>query len=171
MPFLSVSTGSCSQDKAINTDTSYLESKLRRNMIHACHSIILIIALVYSAVSVDAFSSNPRYFETSAITTRYIPTQIPTSLKRPAFIFNQRLDFPSSTIYTGNQPTHTLLFATQKETKPSSNKQSLSADAQEWNALLSAFQMYKAAYGDLKVPSRFVVPSMPPWPGKSKLCK
>jgi len=24
--------------------------------------------------------------------------------------------------------------------------------------------MYKAAYGDLKVPSRFVVPAMPPWP-------
>lgn len=29
---------------------------------------------------------------------------------------------------------------------------------------MAAFQMYKAAYGDLKVPSRFVVPAMPPWP-------
>ena len=39
------------------------------------------------------------------------------------------------------------------------------ADDAEWKALVSAFQMYKAAYGDLKVPSRFIVPSMPPWPG------
>jgi hypothetical protein len=29
--------------------------------------------------------------------------------------------------------------------------------------------MYKAAYGDLKVPTRFVVPSMAPWPGKCLL--
>lgn len=38
-------------------------------------------------------------------------------------------------------------------------------DDAEWKALVAAFQMYKAAYGDLKVPSRFIVPSMPPWPG------
>jgi len=37
-------------------------------------------------------------------------------------------------------------------------------DEDEWNAVMAAFQMYKAAYGDLRVPSRFVVPSMPPWP-------
>jgi len=37
-------------------------------------------------------------------------------------------------------------------------------DEQEWNAVIAAFQMYKAAYGDLKVPVRFVVPAMPPWP-------
>lgn len=39
-------------------------------------------------------------------------------------------------------------------------------DEEEWEALLAAFQMYKTAYGDLKVPSRFIVPGMPPWPGK-----
>ena len=37
-------------------------------------------------------------------------------------------------------------------------------DENEWRAIVSSFKMYKAAYGDLKVPSRFVVPSMPPWP-------
>ena len=42
-----------------------------------------------------------------------------------------------------------------------------STDEEEWNALISAFQMYKAAYGDLKVPTRFIVPAMPPWSGKS----
>lgn len=40
------------------------------------------------------------------------------------------------------------------------------SDKEEWRALLAAFQLYKAAYGDLKVPVRFVVPSMKPWPGK-----
>ena len=39
-------------------------------------------------------------------------------------------------------------------------------DESEWQAVTAALQMYKAAYGDLKVPSRFVVPSLPPWPGK-----
>ncbi len=39
-------------------------------------------------------------------------------------------------------------------------------DEDEWRTILAAFQMYKAAYGDLKVPSRFVVPAMAPWPGE-----
>jgi len=37
-------------------------------------------------------------------------------------------------------------------------------DKEEWRAMLAAFQLYKAAYGDLKIPTRFVVPSMAPWP-------
>jgi len=37
-------------------------------------------------------------------------------------------------------------------------------DTDEWMAMVAAFQVYKAAYGDLKVPSRFIVPSMMPWP-------
>jgi hypothetical protein len=68
-------------------------------------------------------------------------------------------------------------FALQKETRSpffrltsttglySSNSQD--SDKQEWQAIYSAFQMYKAAYGDLKVPMRFIVPAMPPWPGES----
>ena len=39
-------------------------------------------------------------------------------------------------------------------------------DKDEWRAILAAFQLYKAAYGDLKVPLRFVVPSAAPWPGE-----
>jgi len=37
-------------------------------------------------------------------------------------------------------------------------------DEEEWQTLISALNMYKAAYGDLKVPNRFVVPALPPWP-------
>ena len=61
----------------------------------------------------------------------------------------------------------TAIHATKKGAQATKRKASKS-DVEEWNALLAAFQMYKAAYGDLKVPSRFVVPSMPPWPGKLK---
>jgi hypothetical protein len=45
-------------------------------------------------------------------------------------------------------------------------KDSPEDDDAEWKTILAAFQMYKAAYGDLKVPSRFVVPGMAPWPGE-----
>lgn len=62
---------------------------------------------------------------------------------------------------------HTLLRLKASPGEEKVRKKSNSnEDDEEWNALLSAFKMYKAAYGDLKVPSRFVVPSMPPWPGK-----
>lgn len=37
-------------------------------------------------------------------------------------------------------------------------------DTREWKAVMAAFQMYKAAYGNLKIPQRFVVPNMKPWP-------
>ena len=67
------------------------------------------------------------------------------------------------------------LFAstTEKEVKRKTTKKKTvtkkktrgKSDEEDWQALIAAFQMYKAAYGDLKVPSRFVVPSMPPWPG------
>jgi len=37
-------------------------------------------------------------------------------------------------------------------------------DEDEWQTVISAFELYKSAFGDLKVPSRFIVPSMEPWP-------
>jgi len=57
----------------------------------------------------------------------------------------------------------------EKDSPPTKGKRgrkplSEGGDEAEWEILVSAFQMYKAAYGDLKVPSRFVVPAMPPWP-------
>jgi len=50
----------------------------------------------------------------------------------------------------------------------SQNTQSDVEDEDEWRTVVAAFQMYKAAYGDLKVPSRFIVPGMAPWPGEKK---
>lgn len=54
------------------------------------------------------------------------------------------------------------LFSSLDEAQPSGGK----VDESEWQAVVAALQMYKAAYSDLKVPSRFVVPSLPPWPGE-----
>eukprot|EP00979_Chaetoceros_neogracilis_P005013 scaffold858_cov231-Chaetoceros_neogracile.AAC.1 len=118
------------------------KSKVRS--MNACQSIFIIAALAYSATSVDAFSTTRH-----SITQKHISTQNPM-VENLAFITNQRKSLS------------TILFATNKETLP--QERASKSDEEEWNALLAAFQMYKAAYGDLKVPSRFVVPSMPPWP-------
>jgi hypothetical protein len=41
-------------------------------------------------------------------------------------------------------------------------------EEEDWNAVIAAFEMYKAAYGDLKISIRFVVPGMPPWPKNTR---
>jgi hypothetical protein len=66
----------------------------------------------------------------------------------------------SPSVHPAKTPSATALFVAPQNPEP---------DEDEWRALLAAFQMYKAAYGDLKVPSRFIVPGMPPWPGKNTL--
>ena len=149
-----------------NANASLSETKSNARMMNACQSIFIIAALAYSATSVDAFSTARH----STSSRRNISTHNPI-VKNPAFIttststattaatINQRI---KSGVYT-----LPMLFATKKEMLP--QERASKSDEKEWNALLAAFQMYKAAYGDLKVPSRFVVPSMPPWPGKLKL--
>jgi len=51
-----------------------------------------------------------------------------------------------------------------EEAQASPSSSDTDDDEDEWGTVLAAFRMYKAAYGDLKVPSRFVVPGMAPWP-------
>ena len=46
-----------------------------------------------------------------------------------------------------------------------SSSDSGKADQEEWRAVFLALNLYKAAFGDLKVPTKFVVPSAAPWPG------
>ena len=48
----------------------------------------------------------------------------------------------------------------------SSGKESGKTDQNEWKAVFLTLQLYKAAFGDLKVPTKFVVPAAAPWPGK-----
>jgi len=59
-----------------------------------------------------------------------------------------------------------VLHATEEESGDISDS-SANGDEAEWKAVLNAFKLYKAAYGDLRVPRRFVVPNMKPWPKSS----
>ena len=101
------------------------------------------------------FGSGNSHSKKSLTTT---PTKIP-------FYGSIRLNYP------------TILQMTSSGTETETNKprgrpkaaESVEDDENEWRIILSAFQMYKAAYGDLKVPSRFVVPGMAPWPGKKHI--
>jgi hypothetical protein len=113
-------------------------------------------AAVYTVLIVDAFStSSPHHHRIRASTAR---TTIPStpqsklrytySLSEPFFLFGRRM--PSFA-------TSSQLFLSSRGGK--------SSDQAEWKSVLMALQLYKAAYGDLKVPMRFVVPSMAPWPG------
>ena len=63
----------------------------------------------------------------------------------------------------------TSLKMSDMDVQSQQTEQSNVEDEDEWRTVLAAFQMYKAAYGDLKVPSRFIVPGMAPWPGKFAL--
>jgi hypothetical protein len=139
-------------NNSINQNTlnrnQYLNNQNRAKMVHICQSILVIATLACSTLSVDAFSTSRQFANQNRIQSRESPmTQI------HAFI-----------IHHNRKSTSTSLFATKKEAQP--RKKRSGSDEDEWNALLASFQMYKAAYGDLKVPSRFVVPSMPPWPGE-----
>lgn len=162
---LSSRTKKSPEDESVNvllcheTKTTSITSNTTRPMKYACKSIVIFAAIAYSATCATAFSTGRNY-----ITNRQIST--PDPIYRPtttatAFIPNGRAGAASSS--------STAIFATKrkKATKSKTKVKSPKSDKDEWEALLAAFQMYKAAYGDLKVPSRFVVPSMPPWPGKS----
>jgi len=126
-----------------------------RKATYACQSIFIIAAacaVASKATSVSSFTpstpglSTRIYQQTHSSSSSTSQSLSPPNLvKNPTFI--------------SRTPTRkTALFA---NTNTGTKKKS---DSTEWNALLASFQMYKAAYGDLKVPSRFVVPSMPPWP-------
>jgi hypothetical protein len=67
-------------------------------------------------------------------------------------------------LFKNNNPLAQLSMSNEEESDNSD-------DQDEWNALISAFEMYRAAYGDLRVPLRFIVPSMPPWPSKLTLTR
>ena len=88
-------------------------------------------------------------------------------LARSTAIFTNQMRTISSATTTAS-----VLYMSPPDDTTSANHQqqqqqqssSTSDDETEWNAVLAAFQMYSAAYGDLKVPQRFVVPNMAPWP-------
>jgi hypothetical protein len=107
-----------------------------------------IIAAAHFVSSASAFTQPPNQMGVT-----------PTSLlgTRPSFIYSVRtkndlLSFSSRT---------KLFLSSNTESSGGSSK----SDQNEWRAVFLGLQLYKAAYGDLKVPAKFVVPSTAPWPG------
>lgn len=104
---------------------------------------LLLLATFYLA-SVTSFTilpaHNPRITTTTAFRTTTTTTTTSPSQSR-----------------TASQPL-TVCYASADDSDD---------DEQEWKAALAAFKLYRAAYGDLKVPSKFVVPNIAPWPKPS----
>jgi hypothetical protein len=73
----------------------------------------------------------------------------------------------TTTSYSSSPRTTSCLYLSSPRRSGNGNDGTATppADQQEWKAVVMALQLYKAAYGDLKVPTLFVVPSMAPWPG------
>lgn len=151
---------------------------LHRNKLHlicnACHSIWLIVAMT-TAKSTTAFSSRHTTSSSSSIRLRHSIEGL-TGRSPVAFVtrgnsrnsmlqLENQLHNPILTRQASGMTTSpTILYASSTETERKGRGKKSKSEEAEWNALIASFQMYKAAYGDLKVPSRFVVPAMPPWP-------
>lgn len=103
--------------------------------------IAFLISLLF--ISVEAFTRSPR--ATSALLRTTNPHTLPWE---GIFTGDGKQFDPSAS-------SKSALSATRKSEK---------SDVNEWKAVLAALTLYKAAYGDVKVPQRFVVPSAAPWP-------
>ena len=108
------------------------------------------IVAAYAVSSVSAFTQ-PKYQMGANTITRASSKWQPMSLVRSRV---------SSVTSPSLSPTTRLFMSAETESSASSK-----SDQKEWRAVFLALQLYKAAYGDLKVPARFVVPSAAPWPG------
>lgn len=107
------------------------------------------IVATYFVAAVSAFT------QTQCVSTRTSITLQPSST------FGKGMPFvtPASLSFTTKSR---LLMSSETESSAGFSK----SDQQEFKAVFLALQLYKAAYGDLKVPARFVVPDAAPWPGK-----
>mmetsp|Transcript_6220 Transcript_6220/g.15388 ORF Transcript_6220/g.15388 Transcript_6220/m.15388 type:complete len:1098 (+) Transcript_6220:302-3595(+) len=71
---------------------------------------------------------------------------------------------PSMDLSLNSLPSSSSRVKTMLSAKTKLSAGSSKSEQMEWKAVFLALQLYKAAYGDLKVPAKFVVPSDAPWP-------
>lgn len=139
-----------------------------RNGGEICMALVVVAAAAACATSAVAAAAGS---STSPAFCSVVPQSTPTFVRKSmvnrfeaavavgispmpvAFSSNKQISAATSTARSHMPP----LFS-------SSDGTDVNFDESEWRAVTAALQMYKAAYGDLKVPSRFVVPSLPPWP-------
>ena len=116
----------------------------------------------YSSISfVPSRRSPPAGAAADSVSRSLIATTFSTSTSRDICHTSHRLAVQLASSSTSSSESDTSFDQQQLDEDEDDYEEE---DEQEWNAVIAAFQMYKAAYGDLKVPVRFVVPAMPPWP-------
>lgn len=178
-------TSNCDVESSSN-DGSYAQ-KYRHPLLHTkkanISSLICLVAAAYGIGVTSAFISPTT---TTPRTNNQLNTCF-THTNTPNNIILSMIDESKTTICGGHDNLRTfgvikrtttttrnngssrirLLSSNSDLETQSQSSNAYKPDEDEWKALLAAFHMYKAAYGDLKVPSRFVVPAMPPWPENS----
>lgn len=156
-----------SQDGSFISEPTFYQRRSQTSYIlHTCVLTLMVVSTCVDALHHAAFvarigsgssikSSSTGYLRIPSTHTEYSPWNSAVT-KTPMQVNSVRHHFPSFRLA---QPSDAEV---QTETS-----QSKVDDEEEWRTVLAAFKMYKAAYGDLKVPSRFVVPGMAPWPGET----
>ena len=133
-----------------------------RNGGEICMALVVVAAAACAtsaAAAAAGSSTSPAFCSTMPQSAPFLRKGMTTAgiSQKPSFVGKQQISATSNA-----RPSMHPLFS-------SPDSDDANFDEGEWQAVTAALQMYKAAYGDLKVPSRFVVPSLPPWPGKFRL--
>ena len=137
-----------------------------RNGGEICMALVVVAAAACAtsaAAAAAGSSTSPAFCSTMPQSAPFmrkgmVPSTTTAGIsQKPSFVGKQQISATSNA-----RPSMHPLFS-------SPDSDDANFDEGEWQAVTAALQMYKAAYGDLKVPSRFVVPSLPPWPGKFRL--
>lgn len=124
---------------------------------------VSIIVALFAAPSALAFTqrldraepilpSKPNVFKKESFNFNVIGKKLPSS------IICQR----KSSLLTKESTSYSRLFLSTQN--PSAVDSNTNSDQQEWKAIFVALQLYKAAYGDIKIPIEFIVPAAAPWP-------
>jgi len=136
---------------------------------HFCYlakklSAVAFIVLLYAALSASAFTQphnridSTRASKSNTAASEWYQELTILRKKQSSGTIVHSAD-SSSTIKSSSSTS--LYSSTENKSPAGSNKKS---DQHEWRAIFLALQLYKAAYGDLKIPASFVVPAAAPWP-------
>ncbi|MGK3733954.1 MAG: hypothetical protein ACI90V_000790 [Bacillariaceae sp.] len=163
------------EEKPQTIGTGILGVAATRNHNYFCYltkkltAITIVVVALYAVSSVSAFTQPQNRIGATTTTTT-------TRSGKSTSTATEGRNVPSGTIIHSKASFLTpsksaSAFSTKKSLSSTrlfmstENKSPKSADQQEWRAVFLALQLYKAAYGDLKVPPHFVVPAAAPWPG------
>jgi len=169
--------GASSKMGAVRNNSLHQRPRQSRYFLHTCTMMLATITLA-GAVGHAAFVTRSGHGSLPKTPANYRGNPCPSGalLSIPSCRIsnsNKKLSQTRNIFGSKGRPTvmaKSMRLSSLWMTPPSDvdvQSQDLSSDVEdeeEWRTVLAAFQMYKAAYGDLKVPSRFVVPGMAPWP-------